>query len=290
MVDEKKIANRGIYNNDYFSGAQVGIYIGDIFVDEVTSLTYGVSQERTPIYGYASTLFDAVSLGQVIVTGQFAINFKEAGYLWLVLQRYKALMKGHSSPFVYGSKPNEGEQIVKQTIEQAINGELKQDKRGKAIGGLTVQDYQWLASLSSEQVKDKLKTNKDETGSLLAASQSSLAGYSSSTRALNPAGKAENIFEMFENAVWGHGTGRGNFRDVQGNVVTGSVSGNRRCDDPDLNPFDIYVAFGDYTGDDNIHHTVQRISQVYIIGTSKQIVIDGTPVQEVYNFIARDII
>src|SRR5678809_314400 len=78
-----------IYDLDYFSSQQAALYIGDVFVDEVIALSYSVQQSKTPIYGYASQLFDAVSHGTVIVQGQFSVNFKESGYLWLILHRYK---------------------------------------------------------------------------------------------------------------------------------------------------------------------------------------------------------
>ena len=84
----------GIYNVDYYSGAQVGIFIGDILVDEVTSMQYMVRQSRRPLYGYADTLYRAMAKGQVIVQGQFTINFKEAGYLWVILDRYQKVVRG----------------------------------------------------------------------------------------------------------------------------------------------------------------------------------------------------
>src|SRR3990167_7047716 len=82
------IFNR-VIDRDYFTGTQASIYIGDVYVDEVVSYAYSVQQTKTPIYGYASQLFDAVSAGPVLVTGNFSINFKESGYLYLILMRYK---------------------------------------------------------------------------------------------------------------------------------------------------------------------------------------------------------
>jgi len=244
---------RGIYNNDYFSGAQVAIYIGDVLIDEVTSMSYAVTQSRTPLYGYASRLFDAVAEGNVIVQGQFTINFKEAGYLWLVLQRYKALVKGEFTPFsaVKSDKGKYiGEETVTANIEKVINGNL----------GLPVDQLQELAA------------------------HASLTGFSSSQRAAGKVGRAENAFEMFENRVWGAPK-----KENIGSITVDTGMG-RHVDDPALNPFDIYVAFGDYVGDDNIHHTVQKLEDVYILGQSKQVAIDGLPIQEAYSFIARDLL
>jgi hypothetical protein len=45
-----------------------------------------MEQQKRPIYGYASHHWDFVAKGTTIVTGNFTINFKESGYLHIVLQ------------------------------------------------------------------------------------------------------------------------------------------------------------------------------------------------------------
>lgn len=267
MVEEAKTIRQGVYNNDYFSGAQVAIYIGDVLVDEITSFSVAVSQSKTPLYGYASRLYDGVSEGHVIVQGQFSINFKEAGYLWLILNRYRTLISGKNSFLSVGSDQapeGTGEYVVDQTIEQIVNGE---------------------ADTKPEFLK---QINEIASRAALASSHSSLAGFSSSNRSTGSIGQAENIFEAFENHVWGpkaRGTGV-----TSAGLDIPDITSNRRADEPALNPFDIYIAFGDFISDDRIHHTVQKVIGVHILETSKQIVIDGQPVSEVYNFIAKDII
>ena len=47
----------GVYNIDYFSGSQVAIYIGDVFVDEITAINFVAQQPRRPLYGYADQHF-----------------------------------------------------------------------------------------------------------------------------------------------------------------------------------------------------------------------------------------
>jgi hypothetical protein len=79
------------YPQEYFSGTQAAIYFRDIFIDEVTFISYTLQQSKTPIYGYGSQLFDAVVPGIVIVEGVLNINFRDSGYLWLAMSRYKSL-------------------------------------------------------------------------------------------------------------------------------------------------------------------------------------------------------
>ena len=256
---------RGIYDNDYFSGAQVALYVGDVWVDEVTQLAFQVHQSRSPIYGYASPLFDDVSKGNVMVQGQFSINFKEAGYLWLVLNRYKKMMveDGWKTP-IMGKDPRD--KIACSEWAQTYNIEQ------------IVSDQELISTKMAED--DKLKA-LHELARL--ETQAKLAGFSSDTRATGSTEGAESIFESFENLIW---------NGSKGKVLNGLPVGTdtRRADDPRLNPFDIYITYGDYTGDDRIHHTIQCLSNVYILGNSKQVVIDGQPIQETYSFIAKDLI
>jgi len=291
MANEARIIREGVYNNDYFSGAQVAIYIGDVLVDEVTSISLAVAQSKAPLYGYASMLFDGVSRGNVIVEGEFSINFKEAGYLWLILNRYRAMVKAQNagiflnenlSPFYRGK--GTGEYTLEKTIEQLTNGSVPLSKK-------YLNQINEIAARAARE--DGIKSiglgPQVSQGRKLLNTQAGLAGYSSGQRATGSTGDAESVFEIFENYVWGKNSGGGSSQALEALGIN-DVAANRRADEPALNPFDIYIAFGDYVDDDRIHHTVQRISDVHLTGQSKQIVIDGQPIQEAYSFFARDLI
>jgi len=284
MGQEANVVRRGVYNVEYFSGAQVSLYIGDVWVDEVTTLAYGYTQSRSPIYGYASTLFDDVSEGHILVTGTFTVNFKEAGYLWLILDRYRKLHRNKTSltartqgPFDnvkdVGGRPGDAE---RQNIEQIVNGETSVFERN-----------QFLLDLARRQQEgDQQARIEEDFRDFFAANSlgANLGGFASTQRfraATDPeersVGRAENRFEAFENALWRKSPAQLDQED-------------RRADDNRLNPFDLYVTFGDFAGDDYANHTIERIRNVYILGKSKQIQIDGLPIQEQYTFIARTLI
>jgi hypothetical protein len=80
-----------IFSEDYFSGADVNIFFGDIWVDEAISLSFQIEESVLPIYGYASYTFDTVARGRRIVSGSFAINFKTTGYLQQILENAMAI-------------------------------------------------------------------------------------------------------------------------------------------------------------------------------------------------------
>lgn len=66
------------YNYEYFCGANVSIVFGkDSEQLDVAGISYQIQDSSTPIYGYASRVFDAVAPGQKIVRGTFVVNFTE---------------------------------------------------------------------------------------------------------------------------------------------------------------------------------------------------------------------
>ncbi len=267
----------GIYNLDYFSGAQVGIYIGDILIDEVTSIEWQAIQNRTPIFGYANQYFSAVSKGPVLIQGTFTINFKEAGYLWLVLDTYKKTMEGKPGKLF---NPFTSSQSVEQrNIEQIINGETTTAQRTAALKALAenlaVSDqFMGPPTAEEEALRDKSRQGLTDIKN---QSYASLGGFSSISRSMGVPGTAESWLEAFEDTVW-----------QQDQFALDNM--NRRADDPDLNPFDIFIGYGDFAGDNRVNHTIRKLSNVHIIGSAQRIVIDGQPIQEQYTFIAQNIV
>lgn len=240
----------GIYNVDYFSGSQCAIYIGDVYVDEVTAISFVAQQNRRPLYGYADQYFRDVSKGQILIQGQFSVNFKEAGYLWLILNRYRELLGQNSklNPF------KDTDEAYQQNIEKIVNGEIQPDTRYQAFGQLS-EVYAMLSGFSSSTRAGGGRLNEE--------------GKFEAT-----VGKAENVFETFENKVWGAPNAE-------------LESANRSPDDVDLNPFDIYITYGDFQGNDRVNHTIVKLDSVYIVGSAQQVEVTGLPVQEVYQFISR---
>lgn len=124
--------NRTVYEFDYFSGSQIGIYVGDVLVDDVDSIQFTVTQTKRPIYGYASQYFHTVADGQVLVEGTFAIPFKEADYILAVLSRFRET----SSPIdealpllgLPGVKASPTEYLVeRENIERRMMNAAKKD-------------------------------------------------------------------------------------------------------------------------------------------------------------------
>lgn len=115
------------FPEEYFSGADVKLYINDVWMDDVTGLSYGLYEKVQPIYGYASKTWDYVMRGQRIVQGKFRIAFREAGFLYTLLDHigqlkndYPAapaisyLMTGQQTPKWHGKVQQRLETVLSQ--------------------------------------------------------------------------------------------------------------------------------------------------------------------------------
>lgn len=80
-----------LYSQEYFSGADMHIYFGDIWVDEITNLEFQIAERTLPIFGYNSYTFDTLVRGSRQVQGSFTINFKSVGYLNQILENADAI-------------------------------------------------------------------------------------------------------------------------------------------------------------------------------------------------------
>ena len=81
---------------DFYSGSQITVWFGDILVDDINSIQWTRVQNKKPIYGYASQQFDAVAKGTILIQGDFSINFRQRGYLSVILDEIKYLYKRYT--------------------------------------------------------------------------------------------------------------------------------------------------------------------------------------------------
>lgn len=131
IVDFSRINDAGTlsrtmtaYEFDYFSGAQISIYIGDILVDDIEHIQFNVTQTKRPIYGYASQYFHTVADGQILVEGTFSIPFKEADYIIATLDNYmagRAPIEEIENKGGSASKSSREYNVLRENIERRID-------------------------------------------------------------------------------------------------------------------------------------------------------------------------
>jgi hypothetical protein len=163
------------YDYDYFGSGQLSIYFGDVFIDEIVRVGYDLQHQKIPIYGYASHMFDTVAWGQQIVTGQFAINYKEEAYLQIVLNRLNNI-----APIT--NEKESKHNFYRQNIETLIRRQ-NQEKLD-----VTLIEQNIMEQLYGFIDNSKLK----KSGSLLGSVDPTKSDF-------------EDIAEAMENQLWGGG-------------------------------------------------------------------------------------
>ena len=264
---------RRVYEYDYFSGSQIGIYVGDVFVDDIASISFEIAQNKAPIYGYSSRFYDAIAEGTVIVQGELFVNYKEQGYLWAILDRY------HSKLQSANEKDKVRNAATRRTIEQ-----LLQDERRLLDGtGATLDEA--LAAVDEGLYKGGLPSGSEPID--IFNLYKDLAALEDDA--------FEDVAERFEYIIWDKDQ-----KDFeQGNALidpsvqterkyaedAGQLSQFRRPDQ--FPPFDIWITYGDITNP-RANSTLTKLIGVSLTGSSQTIQISGEPILERYTFFAKN--
>ena len=136
------------FPEDYFSGADVTLYFGDIFVDDITGLEFALQERVLPVYGYNSYTYDSVARGQRLVQGSFTIAFREAGYIYRILE-HLGLGAEKAKPLIAyqlsGTTSSKPQWLgnIKETIEELLDRSKNPDHNPYTIQ----QGPQWQRDL-----------------------------------------------------------------------------------------------------------------------------------------------
>lgn len=127
-----------LFPEEYFTAADCAIYFNDVWMDELTGLSFTLSENVKPHFSYGSKTWDYVSRGNRLVSGEFRIAFKEAGYLFTILEHIGTikkkspalgyLMNDRSIPVWHGQVQQNIEEILSFWYEQ---GQKLPDKEEK---------------------------------------------------------------------------------------------------------------------------------------------------------------
>lgn len=80
------ITESSAYLKRYYSSIDAELYFGNEYVEDITDISYSVSQSSLPIFGYNSYTYDALVVGARYVQGQFSIRFTSPNYLFDILR------------------------------------------------------------------------------------------------------------------------------------------------------------------------------------------------------------
>lgn len=245
----KSRVNFATYPQDYYTGSQVKVFFGSIYVDDIATIQYTTNHSKAPLFGYNDHQFRAVAKGQLTVNGTFTIAFKETGYLIGIMN----LLRDDSQGFldlVKSKSPDSVKTFLNyigagKTPEQALDLAASTGKSKDFGGYKSKQDFEDIAEVLEDTIWGK-KASMAAVGQRIPRSDE--LDYRKHT--LKDAGSYKN--------------------------------------DIDRAGFDILITFGDYRfGVDDAEHTMISINDVHVIGESTIITPAGEPVGMQYNFFAR---
>jgi len=293
--------NYRTYPYDYFSGIDAKVFFGDVWVDDVVTIQYSVSQNKIPIYGYASQLYDAVARGTVIVNGSLTIAFKEMGYLNMVQRLIETQRQGSRNAL---------EQTIRDYAEKADQKKLQfipnlqgtPNRSGQNVGGLNGLGFspngtaQFIRQNETiETILQRTKGGNKYNGNVVSAGLS--AAYLNETN-FNGDRDFEDFAEILEDTIWGDSNGRPlgktlkyrradefDYKWRSGGQDTGAINVGR---DDYAYCLNILITFGDMN-DFRAEHTVTALNDVHFVSQSTIVSPTGEPIGETYNFFARDI-
>jgi hypothetical protein len=226
------------FRADYFAGADIRIYFGDIWIDEVTSLQFTLQEQVAPIFGYASYTWDKVARGSRYIQGSFSINFKESYYL--------------------------------QQVMKSLSSEMGSDTKNGTSGFNTTT---WKKGLDIEALMKQ--TGNKNFDSIADEFEKSLWGTSTDKNFVQDSKVRESNSYFYPNAV-----------DSSGKAIT-DMSQKELQD----HGFNILISYGpmNESGGMNATETTHTLVGVQLTGVSQVIGSDGSPIQEQYTFIAKDL-
>jgi len=141
------------FPEEYFTGSDVSIYFNDIFIDEVTGLSYSLQETIKPIFGYGSYTWDAVARGSRMIQGEFRIAFKEAQYINVVLETL-AENQSTIAPRLIQISSDDAVNKFTSGIEDAVEDAVRRDYGDLTEERVTERKekdiYKWKIPLSME--------------------------------------------------------------------------------------------------------------------------------------------
>lgn len=158
-----------IFTEEYFSGADVAIYIDGELVKNISTLSYQIQEQLKPLFGYASRTYDDVAIGNRIVVGTLRIpisnpeensdqDIKEEIALSATTNDNLADNNGEGSNSSSSNMPSwasNSNDIL--TSDDLYNYGSSLNKNSSGDDGYINNKYDVLASLSPLEYNDDLK-------------------------------------------------------------------------------------------------------------------------------------
>ncbi|MFA5746170.1 MAG: hypothetical protein WC932_04935 [archaeon] len=77
------------YVTDYYAGSQVAIFMGDLWLSDITMIQYQATQNKRPFWGYKSKKFDVMAQGTQLIQGVFSMNYTHTNFLNMAVAEWR---------------------------------------------------------------------------------------------------------------------------------------------------------------------------------------------------------
>jgi hypothetical protein len=279
-----------------YTGANISITIGDKFIANAFGISWEVSQNKRPIYGYNSMYYDSVASGQVIVMGQIYINYQHPNYLSSLLSSYfKTGSLNKITTGAFGGTSNRNS--INGTLNDYTNrgGEARQDRNFNEQLDNIFNDPTMIANLGNiftsgesisgfknfkqTQVYGKAGERIMQEGGAHGRTKVKSGEYLLETNegsSLAFSGNMDYTLRRFDSAKY-----------ARPDQFTNNGSGT-------VDPINIVVTHGDPGLNDKssgiLSYTPASsviLRGIHFIGEAQQVMADDQPIMETYKFIAR---
>ena len=209
----------------------------------ITAVSYNMQHSKKPVYGYSSVYFDAIAQGQVIVEGQFSINFS------------------YNDPITDALNKSEGREPISQE---------EKDELWKARMDVDTTDDNVLNSYMKLNNPEDVKRVKDTYF------------------------EAKNVStdnDSYEREQYARADERYRFEN---NARATSYISSLKNISKYTYGFNVDLVYGDFLEEDleeeyNLFRLI-TLKGVQVIGQGQTMQVTGQPIQEVYSFIAKELI
>jgi hypothetical protein len=274
-----------------YTGANISITIGGKFIANAFGISWELSQNKRPIYGYNSMYYDSVASGQVIVMGQIYINYQHPNYLSSLLSSYFK-----NEPLAALNVAGFGETSSRNGVNGVLNtytnrgGSARQNRNFNEDLNAIFDDPAFMANL----------------GSVFTSGQS-ISGFKNFKNVINRSGKDDQgnrVIERFNQGDYdlidndssalafvgnldSSSRRQENVKHLRPDQFTNNGSAN-------VDSIDIVVTHGDPGLNDKssgiLSYTPASsiiLRGIHFIGEAQQVMADDQPIMETYKFIAR---
>ena len=134
----------------YFSGKDVQVFIEDQYIREAVTFEFSESQQKLPIYGYKSVLWDDVLIGDIIIQGGFMLNREQPESYADRINPVDTIAKFDGSddtaftPPIAGEAPISRNKVKIQLIYSTKQFKDTMDRVGQVLTTGNNQQFSWL--------------------------------------------------------------------------------------------------------------------------------------------------